>query len=390
MLRASCLAMTLLVLPLEFASAGAPPDLGKNAALKYWQGFASLPRFTDAEQKKLGECLTMPLDDQARKTVNRARYALDMMQRGAALPHCDWGIGYEEGIGTLLPYTAATRLTANLACLRARIRFEEGRIAEAIDDVIAGMALGRRVSLGGIYSTVLTSYAIEHRMSEVLAAYLPKLDAKTIKALKKRLDALPPAESLAPALKVEEHFALDWLVGKIKEAKDKESLQTLLSKLCDSPEKGQAFFKECGGTVDGVLKFADQARQGYARMAKKLDRPLDQFEKEWDREVKQQAGNEVFRWIFPSLHKIRLAQLRADVRRALLSAALAVQLDGRDALKNHSDPVIGGQFEYVAFEGGFELRSKWKLDEKLRSKWKLDERFAQPLTLTVGRRGATP
>jgi hypothetical protein len=387
MLRALCLAMTVLVLPLEFACADAPPDLGANAALKYWQGFASLPTLTDAEQQKLGACLTMPLDAPARRTVTRARYALDMMQRGAAMPRCDWGIGYEEGVGTLLPYARAARLTVNLACLRARIRFEEGQNAEAIDDILAAMTLGRRVSQDGINITVLTSYAIEHRLSEVLALYLPRLDAKMIQAVKKRLDALPPAESPATALKFEEYFALDWLVSKIKEAKDKDSLLTLLSRLCDSPEKGRAFFKECGGTAEGVLQFAEETRQSYARMAKMLDLPLDQFEKEWDREVKRQAGNQVFSWVFPDLHKVRLAQLRADVRRALFSAAIAVQLEGRDALKNHADPVVGGPFDYVAFEGGFELRSKWKLDDKLRSKWKLDEPFAKPLVLTVGRRG---
>jgi hypothetical protein len=104
--------------------------------------------------------------------------------------------------------------TANLACLRARLRFEEGHSAEAIDDIISAMTLGRRVSLNGINSMVLTSYAIEHRMSEVLALDLPRLDVRMIKALKKRLDALPPGGSPATALKVEEQFALDWLVGK--------------------------------------------------------------------------------------------------------------------------------------------------------------------------------
>jgi hypothetical protein len=387
MLRTLCLAITVLGLLSEFASADAPPDLGANAALKYWQGFATLPAFTDAEQKKLGECLTMPLDAQARQTVTKARYALEMMHRGAALPRCDWGIGYEEGVGTLIPYLPAARLIANLACLRARIRFEEGRSAEAIDDVVAAITLGRRVSQDGINVTVLTSYAVEHRMAEVLALYLPKLDAKTIKDVKKRLDALPPGESPATALKFEEQFALDWLVERIKEAKDKESLLTLLSKLCDSPEKGRALFNECGGTSEGVLTFAEETRQCYRRMAKKLELPLDQFAKEWDSEVKKQAGNQVFSWVFPALHKVRLAQLRADVRRALLSAAIAVQLDGRDALKDHADPVVGGPFEYVAFEGGFELSSKWKLDDELRSKWKLDDRLTKPLTLTVGLRG---
>jgi hypothetical protein len=56
-------------------------------------------------------------------------------------------------------------------------------------------------------------------------------------------------------------------------------------------------------------------------------------------------------------------------------------------LKKHRDPATGGQFQYLAFPGGLELRSKWKLDDKLRSKWKLDKRLAKPLTLTVGRRG---
>jgi hypothetical protein len=122
-------------------------------------------------------------------------------------------------------------------------------------------------------------------------------------------------------------------------------------------------------------------------MATKLDLPLDRFAEEWDREVKKQAANQVFHWVFPALHKVRLAQLRADVRRALLSAALDVRLEGRDTLRHHSDPVVGGSFEYVPFEGGFELRSTWKLDNELRSNWKLDDSFAKPLALAVGLRG---
>jgi hypothetical protein len=385
--RALCLAMTLLVLLPKSAGADAPPNLGANAALKYWQGFATLPRLTDAEQKKLGECLTMRLDAKAKATLTRARYALDMMQRGAALPRCDWGIGYEEGVGTLLPYASAARLTANLACLRARVRFEEGQSARATDDVLAAMNLGRRVSLDGIVSLLLASYAIEHRMTSVLALYLPRLDAKRIRAVRKRLNELPAGGRPATALKVEERFALDWLVGKIKEAKDKASLLSLLGKLSDSPEKGRALLEECGGTVKGVLALADRTRQSYRRLATKLDLPLDQFEKEWDREMKKQAGNQVFKWVFPALHKVRLLQMRADVRRALLRAALDVQLTSKGALKKHRDPAVGGPFEYVAFKGGFELRSRWKLDKKLVARWKLGKPFTEPVTLTVGRRG---
>jgi hypothetical protein len=69
------------------------------------------------------------------------------------------------------------------------------------------------------------------------------------------------------------------------------------------------------------------------------------------------------------------------------SAALAVQLEGPDALKNHPDPVAGGSFEEVAFEGDFELRSRWKMDNRLPSRWQLDTEFNQPPVFTIGLRG---
>jgi hypothetical protein len=103
--HAMCLAMAMLVLLGGPAPADAGPDLGANAALKYWQAFTTLPRFTAAEHDKLrAECLTMPLDAQAQGMVSRARYSLQMMQRGAALPRCEWAIGWaDEGLGNRLP-----------------------------------------------------------------------------------------------------------------------------------------------------------------------------------------------------------------------------------------------------------------------------------------------
>ncbi|MGH7193387.1 MAG: hypothetical protein ACREJM_07605, partial [Candidatus Saccharimonadales bacterium] len=105
MLRAVGLAVTTVVLSLAEAGAAAPSGLGANAALKYWQGFAALPTFSDAEAEKLhSHYLTMPLDAQARQTVDKADYSLKMMHYGAVLPDCDWGLAMEEGVEALLPY----------------------------------------------------------------------------------------------------------------------------------------------------------------------------------------------------------------------------------------------------------------------------------------------
>jgi hypothetical protein len=376
--------MAFLVLPGGQTRADATADLGANAALKYWQAFATLPKFADAEQHKLAaEYLTMPLDARAREIVASADYALLMLHHGAALPNCNWGIGAEEGIYARYPHGPAGRLLSALACLRARLRFEEGQPAEAVEDLIACMALGRHIGQDGVLILLYVGYGIEQRPGETLARYLPRLSSKAIRDLQTRLAALPPSGTPAKAMLFEEKLGLDWLVRTVKETKDREKLLALLAPLFLSegegrttPEKlaasGREFLEKCGGTTAGVLKYAEELRPSYALMAQKLSLPPDQFAKEFQREEQKQAGNPVFKPIFAALDRVRQQQARADVRRALLAAALAVQLEGRDALKKHPDPVVGGPFEYTPFEGGFELRSKLK---------------GPPVVLTVGRRG---
>jgi hypothetical protein len=387
MLRALCLTMIVFAAPLGHASANTGTDPSANAALKYWQAFAQLPKFTDPEGQKLNaEFLTMPLDAHARELVGKAAYALRMMYQGAALPRCDWAIDWEaEGIEALLPQMGAARVLSSVACLRARLRFAEGRNRDGVDDLLAALTLGRHVSLDGSLIGVLVGYSIEARIGEALALDLPKLDAGTIKDLKKRFDALPAGGRPAIALRICEEKTLDWFARKVKEAKDKETLLALFGPLFlderarkkpDLLEKGRAFLAECGGTTAGVLKFVEETRPCYALIAKKLELPVDQFEKEFALEKQKQAGNPVYKAFFPAIQNVRRAQERAEVRHALLMAALAVQLDGRDALKQHPDPVGGGPFEYIGFAGGYELRSKLKGPEE------------KPITLTVGRRGS--
>jgi hypothetical protein len=337
----------------------------------------------------------MPLDARAREIVQQAAYALRMMQRGAARPRCDWAIDLERGLE--LPFLRSTgaRGLAARACLRARLRFEEGKTAEGIDDVAAVLTLARHFSRDGTLDSLRAAYQIEQRLGEVLARYLPKLDAKTIRSLTKRLDALPPQGSLVAATLRMEESLLNWIAGEVQEATDKDSLLAFLSQLCgttgEAPEKRRAkalaFLAECGGSARGVLQSTEQARAPLALLAKKLDLPAEQFENELLHQARKLGNNPLLKLFAPVLLAARVHQAQATVRRALLSAALAVELDGKAALKKHPDPVAGGMLDYEAFEGGFVLRSKWKIDEKVRSKWGLSEQLVQPLALTVGSRG---
>ena len=154
---------------------------------------------------------------------------------------CDWGLGYEEGIELLLPHAQASRTLATLACLRARIRFEDGHIDQALEDILDAMTLGRHVSRDGSLITVLLE--LRHRIPRGRnARALPaEAEREVLKNLKTRLAALPPGESPAEGMVFEEKAGLDWLILKMKEQKDKESMQAFASSFCsrqgDSPEQ---------------------------------------------------------------------------------------------------------------------------------------------------------
>lgn len=385
MLRALCLTMAVLLSSSTGASADAPLKPAGNAALKYWQAFATLPPLEKADEERLrAESSTMPLDADARDLVAKADYSFKMLHRAAALPRCDWGISFEDGIEALLPHTQAARALSSLAFVRARMRFEEDRTGDAIDDIVDALTLGRHTSRDGSLITVLVGYSIEQRGGQVVARYLPKLSPEAIKDLRSRMAALPRFGSPATALLTCELETVDWLIRQVEQAKDKESLLALFDRLAE-PRSGQTLLTECGGT-EGVVKFAEQLRPSYARIATKLDLPLEEFEDEYDRMREQEAANPLFKPFFPALDHVRLAQARSEIYRAMLAAALAVELDGPEALEQHSDPVAGGPFEYVPFEGGFELRSRWQLDERRLARRKLDKTYNKPLVLVVGQR----
>jgi RNA polymerase sigma factor (sigma-70 family) len=361
----------------------AAADRGANAALAYGQAFIALRRGVGDEEKLIAGCLTMPLDEHARQLVTKAAYALRMVRRGAALPRCDWAIDSERGIDLSHSHADGARVLSALTCLRARMGFEEGKSADAVEDVVAALTLARHVGRDGTLDGLKAGYQIEQRLGETLALYLPNLDAKRVNSLKTRLDALPAGGSATTATMRMGENLLNWIVGEVQEAKDQESLLAFLSQLGvgpkEPPEKrraeGRALLAACGGTAEGVLRRAEETRPGLTALAKALDLPPDQAAKEFEQERRKLAGNPVFGVFAPVLDQVRRARAEAEVRRTLLSAALAVQLDGREALKKYPDPVLGGSFEYVTFEGGFELRSRVK------------GRDDQPAALTVGRRG---
>jgi hypothetical protein len=358
-------------------------DLNANAALKYWRGFADLPKLEKEEQDKIArDATTMPLTPRVKAVVTLSESSLHELYNGAAVPACAWGLTPEDGFIVSIPQASAARLLEGLACLRARLQFEEGDNAGALDDVLAGMTLARHIGQGGTLVSVLVGFALESMATDVLAAYLPKVDATILRALPARLGKLPPGATVAAGLLTEEAVYLGGFENKVRGFKDREKLAEWLGvNLSQEPPatrkdqlaRGKAYLEECGGTAESLIKLAEEARPYYEELATKTALPPDEFAKLMDDEVKRIEKNPVARLVFPALVQCQQLEARLLSRRALLNAAVAIQLGGRDALKAHPDPYGNGPFVYEAFDGGYVLRSKLQLKGKA-------------VSLTVGKR----
>ena len=376
MVRSASLLLALALLGAAVPADKPDADLGANAALKYWQAFSTLPKME--EKTPPADVASMPLDDKAKALAASANYSLEQMHYGAALPRCVWAASLDEdGIRTLLPHLPAARNLAALAVLRMRLRFADDKSAEALDDAVDALTLGRHASRDGTLIGLLVNIAIDQLVTDALAADLPKLDVAALKKLAARLDALPPAATVAECLRIgEERAGLDWFIRQVKEAKDKDHLLDLLKEVTGNGSRDEAkkFLDACGGDAEGVLKYAEQSRPLYQLAAEKMALTPDEFDKVWGpKELEVAKDNPVFKLLFPAVAHVRRAEARYQVRQALRKAALAILIDGPDAAKAQRDPCGDGPFEYVPFDGGFELRSKFKAQDK-------------QVSLTVGRR----
>ena len=201
------------------------------------------------------------------------------------------------------------------------------------------------------------------------------------RSLRTRLDALPAGMNTAMATETEETFFLDWFIRKAKGAKDKETLVTAVrlhqpGTGGETPrlrEQGPRIHRGMWGHPGGRAP-SRGGDAGELQADRRDAGPAAGSIREGSSRAKGRS-NPPTRSTRSSSRRSStcVAPRRGSRNAALLMTALAVQLDGRDALKDHPDPIVGGTFEYVPIPDGFELRSKFQARDN------------KPVTLTVGR-----
>lgn len=343
-------------------SAAEPAPATTNAALVYWQALALLPEFTDAEQRLLEES---PTGDDHRAEVEqllgKCQHALRLLDRGARLAECDFGVDAEaDGPHTLLPHLTQLRQLARVALADARHALAQQRYGPGVERTLATLRLARHVGQGTDdgFIALLVSRAMEQRVVELLAEFAPRLPPEARQALRAGLDAAPRRQPLLDALRAERRMFVGWMRRELT-ADPEAWRRTLDGFVADAPAAQAESLREQPPTPAQLAAQIDALDAAYAQLIAALGAPLAEREAAIRQVLaKAQApGQPLVAVIVPQLSNIQRVDIGGEIRERMLRAGLARLDADAAAFAEQVDPVTGQPFELRARDDGFELHT---------------------------------
>jgi hypothetical protein len=371
-----------LFLPTSTRAEGpiAGSDLGSNAALKYWAGFALLPALDQNQERILEEWHKVPFDSVTLKLIEESESSRSYLHRGVKVARCDWSLDYDEGIGLLLPHLSKALTLTRLTALHARHEFEQGHWQAGWDDVTAMLKLARHIESTPIMIANLVGYRIESTSIEAAAPWLPESKGAIVANASAVLESLPAGVTLQQLVMVEKQIGPVWMIRELKQAEQRKAgswqvvWSSVLSHTGSESENPLRNLERSAKTLEQALRMLEDQLPLSDQLAKISILPWKEFDVQYPEFVtKMTTPNSLAGFLLPNLGKFVAAQRRHDAQVALFKGALAVIQGGPDKLKEIKDPFGDGPFEYRATATGFELKSKLLFKD-------------QPVTLEIGRR----
>jgi hypothetical protein len=339
----------------------------RNAAVDYLRADVSLRQsypVREKEWEELEKSLTSPLDERDEKLVVAAAEALVEFDHAANSPHCDWQVSIEDGPLANTSHRGAMRELTAVAGIRARIRLRAGDVEGATTDVVDALTAARHLTGDGSLASVLFGFRVENQISDVLVNGLPLFSRSQLLDVQRRLTRLPTGSDMQNALQSEklDHKDLALILSSAKTRQELiQALATGIPTLNGDESKASEIVQQCGGTIQGMEGCIEQQRGFYSRWMPLFRIPPEDFERRYTTDfAKSSARNPVIAMFTPNLSRLRWVQAYQDTRRALLGAAVAVQISGANALADQRDPYDQSSFTYLHLQHGFRIESRLK------------------------------
>jgi hypothetical protein len=152
---------------------------GDNAALRYWTAFSEMQdsAISDEQGRQLNAVLdgASPYDDgKYKELVEKNKFALEIMARGASLPNCDWMLDYQMGSAMPVAYVWKARALGSLNILYVSHLLVSGDKDGAVRALAAGIRFSHDVANGG---SLVSALVAKHLLSEHLVTALAILQA---------------------------------------------------------------------------------------------------------------------------------------------------------------------------------------------------------------------
>ncbi len=351
-----------------------------NPALRYYQAMIMGAELAPADHDYLftNEWRGQPLPARFGELMDGgAKRLRAVREAGRATVPCDWGIDLSAGPETLLPHLGRCKALGHMALLRVLWELQEGKEAEAREDLAATYALARNTSRDGTLIAALVQCALENMVMVSVAENYYRLSGATLQELSLRFDTAPARGSMAAAIVTGEkecsHFWLERHVAQWQkenpgdDTKVMEKLRTLFKTFGDD-SGSNAFVTVLDklGTSEAMLKMLRDEDPFYERAAEIMTLPHGAFEKEvaqFTGEV-ERSGNPMLMLTFPSVLKSRQKEFEAVALREMARAAVAYKMRGPEGLRTVNDPFGHGPFQYERFlfqgvDRGFKLTSAY-------------------------------
>jgi len=293
-----CLSL-LVVASVVAGASGQPSATNINPALLYYQAFLVAPDLPQADSDYLWtkEWQGQELPERFGKLMAGYdnEFKLVRLAARSAVP-CDWGIDMSQGPAALLPHLARSKAVVQAAKFRALWALQQGRQAEAREDLVAALVLGRNGARDGTLISTLVQIAIEAIDCRTVAELFGQFSPENLQQLLDGFEAAPARRTVAECVATEKAFFLNWMVRRIEalqqanpgdEARIMKGIRELLAGALEAPEGQEQALPDstwerlaqaAGGTSGGVVKLIHELEPYEQQLAVVLALPHGEYE----------------------------------------------------------------------------------------------------------------
>jgi len=386
-----------------------------NPALLYYQAFLVAPKGSEDYSQYLttndwwkGWCRGQPLSDRFGSAVSNFDAELGFVRQAAhqTVP-CDWGIDLSRGAETLLPQLARAKRLVIDSQYQIPWDLQNGNQAEARDDLLADLALGRNISRTRTLISVLVEIAIESLVCDEAAKDFHRFSPETLQQLLDGFDVAPPRGTIAECVPTEKAIH-DRTLSRFEDLQKRypdnneagmDALRGLLNFY--TQDEWERLTNAAGGTLGGVIQEVRDSGPSYAKLGQFMALPYGEYEGRLKYDSQrdllkaqfEKPGNPLFSQTVSSWQGCRHREFRIEVDLAMVRAAIEYQLRGEAGLKSVADPCGNGPFSFQRFvlngvDRGFELKSQLILSKGIPESYIFVETDGPPFNVTgvkVGR-----